>query len=129
MCTTTILSLEKFHPQHLQKKGKKKKAMGEDETPGISAENFESIQHLSKLKTAIKINSTCIKHEGSGGCRQHLERINYPFYYRDTRAGDEEGGGREDTASEIPPSLVTLNWIQKPKNNCRIWNIKMGGTH
>lgn len=53
--------------------------MGEDETPGISAENFESNQHLSNLKTAIKINSTCIKHEGSGGCRQHLERINYPF--------------------------------------------------
>lgn len=36
----------------------KKKAMGKDEKPGISAGNFESIQHLSTLKTPIGINST-----------------------------------------------------------------------
>lgn len=41
--------------------------MGEDEASGISTDNFESIQHIPTLKTAININSTCINHEGSVG--------------------------------------------------------------
>lgn len=41
--------------------------MGKDETSGISTNNFESIQHLSALKTSIKINNTCIKYKGSVG--------------------------------------------------------------
>lgn len=41
--------------------------MGEDETSGISTDSFESIHHLSTLTTSIKINSTCIKYEGSVG--------------------------------------------------------------
>lgn len=61
-CTTTILSLQKCTPQHLQKK---KNEIEKDEKTGISARNFEPIQHLSTPKTAIGIDSK--KREGWNG--------------------------------------------------------------
>jgi len=101
---------------------RKKKAMGADETPGISAENLESIQHLSALKTAIKINSTCIKHEGSVGLQAAFGTDKLCLLIMgEVSIGDISGVRRgEDAASEIAPSLVTLNWIQTLKNNCSV---------
>jgi len=93
-------------------------------TKEILTNNFKSIQQLPTLKTTIKQNM-----------HKMLPAV---FLKVDDPSGSAKGSRELRDMSECrgkmqpqipPPPLVILNWIQKSKSNCRVWNLNTAATH